>query len=212
MRLRRGSRRSSGARRSALGLWLGCAALWWASAGLVTRAAARSSTKPKAAARDRWQQQAAADSEARRGGGCADADEYVRSAMGGRDCAAVAAAGDCEMIRALGEPNLVCACSCLPRDRASLPPTSILGGTGFIMRDLKTLLRGVAAKACLIGPQMMRQTEGKQGYDALEECDHLDEKDFENVPHYLSPKLPQVRPLSLCESRRLITLLSAGRF
>ena len=160
----------------------------------VTRAAARSSAKPKAAARDRWQQQAAADSEARRSGGCSDADEYVRSAMGGRDCSAVAVAGDCEMIRALGEPNLVCACSCLPRDRASLPPTSILGGTGFIMRDLKTLLRGVAAKACLIGPQMMRQTEGKQGHDALDECDHLDEKDFENVPHYLSPKLPQVRP------------------
>ena len=128
----------------------------------VTRAAARSSTKPKAAARDRWQQQAAADSEAWRSGGCSDVDEYVRSAMGGRDCSAVAAAGDCEMIRALGEPNLVCACSCLPRDRASLPPPADVHPRQhrFIMRDLKTLLRGVVAKACMIGPQMMPGPRG----------------------------------------------------
>ena len=129
---------------------------------------------------DRWQKQQKEDEL-----GCSDSDAYVRSAMGGRDCAAVAETGECESIRALGEPNLVCSCSCLPvrlslrfrslllsrvlltfcgqADRATMPPASILGGTGFIMRDLKTLLRGVAAKACLIGPQMYRQVRADFG-------------------------------------------------
>ena len=58
---------------------------------------------------DRWQKQQKEDEL-----GCSDSDAYVRSAMGGRDCAAVAETGECESIRALGEPNLVCSCSCLP--------------------------------------------------------------------------------------------------
>lgn len=60
-----------------------------------------------------------------------------------------------------------------------MPPASILGGTDFVMRDLKTLLRGVAAKACLIGPQMYRQSKNKEGFPALPGCDSLSEGDFD---------------------------------
>lgn len=113
--------------------------------------------------------------------------------MGGRDCKAVAAANECETIRALGEPNQVCSCSCLPADRVNMPETSILGGTGFVMRDLKTLLRGVAAKACLIGPQIFRQSKGADGFEALDECKKLSEEDFDPVRHFLAPRVPQGR-------------------
>ena len=150
-----------------------------------------SRAKDAKSAMDRWHHNSEAWKDAHKS--CHDADAYVRSAMGGRDCATVAAAGDCETIRALGEPNQVCGCSCLPADRAVMPPASILGSTGFVMRDLKTLLRGVAAKACLIGPQIHRQSKGLDGFEALPECAKLSEHDFDTVPHFLAPRVPQGR-------------------
>ena len=117
--------------------------------------------------------------------GCYDSNEYVMSAMGGKDCTTVAAEGSCQLIAPIGEPQLICSCSCAPRQAADIPPQAILATTGFVVRELKTMVRGVAAKACVLGPQLLLQTGGHAGFAAVPECNQLQEHDFTSIPDQL---------------------------
>ena len=54
--------------------------------------------------------------------------------------------------------------------------------TYYTMPLLWVQVRGIAAKACVLGPQLLLQTGGSSGFPAVSDCSQLQEGDFASIP------------------------------
>ena len=68
-----------------------------------------------------------------------------------------------------------------------MPPQSLLASTGFVVREPKSIIRGVAARACVLGPQLLEQTGGERGFQEPAECSALRSSDFDSVTATSAP-------------------------